>query len=91
MEAWGGQRANEALAALTDIGAEKTAAIYRRVLDAVGTPVPQDKGARLEMITDDAGKVLDECDAAFSAEADDLQALCKQYILAHRAQFSHGA
>lgn len=82
-----GEHANEALAALLAIGAEQVAALYRRVLSALGAPIPKGETARMEIFTDEADKVLSECDMAFYEEPDDLVELNYQYIMENKMQF----
>ena len=86
-----GNFANELVAAFTEIGAHRTAAICKKALDALGGTVPVNREEREKMldetITDEVTKIISECDDAFYDYEDDLNALNYAYIMKHKEFF----
>ena len=87
----GGQFANEIAEAFTKIGAHKTAAICKKAVAAFGQDLPVDweeRRAFLDCVPESVGSVLEECDDAFFASEEDLEALNASYIKDHIEQFT---
>lgn len=86
-----GQFASEIVQAFIKIGAEKTAEICRKAVEAFGQELPVDWEERrslLDQITDAAvAGVLDACDTAFYSYEENLEALNAAYIRKHIEHF----
>ena len=83
-----GDYAGEVVDAFTKIGALKTAAICQKALAVFGGTVPTDRDEREELLDRlDCEDVLGECDDAFYAYEDDLEALYYAYIMKYREFF----
>lgn len=86
-----GQFASEIVQAFINIGAEKTAEICRKAVEAFGQELPVDWEERrslLDQIADAAvADVLDACDTAFYSYEEDLEALNAAYIRKHIEHF----
>jgi len=87
-----GDFANETVAALREIGAEKMAKICERALALLGGAVPENRSARTKMldeaVTDEVDEALSRCDDAFCEYPDNLLELNYQYIVRNRNQFT---
>ena len=85
-----GDFANEIVSAFTKIGAVKTAEICKRAVSIYDGEVPADRDEREDVFVGDEelGAVLDECDDAFFAYEEDLNALYYQYVLKNREAFT---
>lgn len=87
----GGALADETVPAFKRIGAEKTAAICKKALDALGQALPADweeRRALLDKIVDDrVGELLEACDDAFYEYPDDLEALNVAYVRKNAEHF----
>lgn len=86
-----GALAGETVPAFKRIGAEKTAAICKKALKALGQALPTDweeRRALLDKIVDDrVGELLEACDDAFYEYPDDLEALNVAYVRKNAAHF----
>lgn len=86
-----GEFANELLSSLYTVGADKTAIIFQRALDAIGCKVPSNREQRIvllqELCTDEISAIFDECDNEFYEEPDDIETLCYQFILKNKSRF----
>ena len=86
-----GQFASEIVQAFIKIGAEKTAEICRKAVEAFGQELPVDWEERrslLDQIADAAvADVLDACDTAFYSYEENLEALNAAYIRKHIEHF----
>ena len=86
-----GALAGETVPAFKRIGAEKTAAICKKALDALGQALPADweeRRALLDKIVDDrVGELLEACDDAFYEYPDDLEALNVAYVKKNAEHF----
>lgn len=86
-----GALAGETVPAFKRIGAEKTAAICKKALDALGQALPTDweeRRALLDKIVDDrVGELLEACDDAFYEYPDDLEALNVAYVRKNASHF----
>ena len=86
-----GQFASEIVQAFINIGAEKTAEICRKAVEAFGQELPVDWEERrslLDQIADAAvADVLDACDTAFYSYEENLEALNAAYIRKHIEHF----
>ena len=86
-----GNFANELVAALRSIGADATADIYQKALDALGCELPSNRDAREEVLarvlTDDVSDILDECDSVFYQYPDNIEALSYQFIIKNKSYF----
>ncbi len=86
-----GNFANETEAALRRIGAEKTADIYKKALDALGGELPRDRKERWKALeereTEAVSNLLAECDGEFYKENDDLNALLYEFVMKNKEQF----
>lgn len=86
-----GNFANETEAALRRIGAEKTADIYKKALDALGGELPRDRKERWKALeereTEAVSALLAKCDGDFYKEDDDLNALLYDYVMKNKEQF----
>lgn len=87
-----GDFSNELVGAFTAIGANKTAAICQKAIDAFGRDIPVDRDARQEMLdeleSDELDEVLEKCDDAFFAYEDDLNELNYNFVMKNKEQFS---
>lgn len=87
-----GDFAGEMTEAFQVIGAEKTAAICRQALDAIGQPLPVNRAERIELLekieTDALTNALDACDNAFYEYQDDLTACNNAYVMKNKADFT---
>ena len=87
-----GDFAGEMAEAFRAIGAEKTAAICRQALDAIGQPLPVNRAERIELLekieTDALTNALDACDNAFYEYRDDLIACNDAYVMKNKADFT---
>lgn len=82
----------ETVQAFLAIGAEKTAAICQRALDAVGQPLPVNRAERIELLekieSGALAEALDSCDNAFYSCEEDLNALTDAYVMKNKADFT---
>ena len=87
-----GNLSNELVHAFTEIGAEATAAICKRALDAFGQELPPDQDERQQLLdeleSDEIDEILEECDNAFYNYEDDLNSLNHAYVLKNKACFA---
>ena len=87
-----GDFANDSVAALHEIGADKTAEICTRVLSEFGGAVPKNRDERETMLdnsfTDEVDEILSQCDSDFYECPDDLMELNYQFVLNNRTQFT---
>jgi len=88
----GGDVSHELVGAFTAIGADATAAICRKAIEAFGTDVPADRDERIEILDGPDGdricEALEECDEAFFAYEEDLNALSYNYVMKNKEQFT---
>lgn len=86
-----GDFSNELVGAFTAIGANTTAAICRKAIDAFGRDIPVDRDARQEMLDelerDGLDEILEECDDAFFAYEENLNELNYNFAMKNREQF----
>lgn len=86
-----GAYVSELLAALSAIGADRTAEIYRKALEHLPAKLPLNnaqRGAVLDkFITDEIAAVLASCDDQFYEYPDDLETLIYQFIMANKNSF----
>ena len=86
-----GQFASEIVQAFIKIGAEKTAEICRKAVEAFGQELPVDWEERRSLLDQIANAavadVLDACDTAFYSYEEDLEALNAAYIRKHIEHF----
>lgn len=87
-----GDFSNELVDAFTAIGANTTAAICQKAIDAFGCDIPVDRDEREEMLdeleSDEINKILDECDNAFYDYEDNLNELNYAFVMKNKEQFS---
>lgn len=87
-----GNFSNDLVQCFTEIGALKIAAICRMALDAFGTKLPENWEARQNLLdeleSDEINDILSECDDAFYAYPDDLNALSYAYVMHHKDAFN---
>lgn len=87
-----GDFANELVSAFTTIGALHTVPICEKALSAFGCEIPADRDAREDMLDetdcDAVDEILNECDEAFYAYEDDLDALNYAYVIKHSSSFT---
>ena len=87
-----GNYSNEVANSLREIGANKTAEIYDRVLHALGCSIPENRNERekiLDALPDSVWGMLNECDNEFYNSSEKLAELYYQFIIRNRAQFTH--
>lgn len=86
-----GDAAHQTHAALVEIGAPAAADLVREAIAAFpGAKVPADRGERekvLESLPESAREKWAELDGRFYEYPDDLTALMRRYVQAHRADF----
>jgi len=84
-----GDLANELVDAYLEIGATKTADICKRAVAIFGQAVPADRDERDDFISDNEefDEILGQCDDAFLAYEEDLNALTYAYVMQHRDSF----
>lgn len=86
-----GDFSNELVDAFTTIGANKTAAICQKAIDAFGRDIPVDRDERQEMLdeleSEEFEEALGECDDAFFAYEDDLNKLNYNFVMKNKEQF----
>lgn len=86
-----GDFANELLSSLYTVGADKTAIIFQRALDALGCKLPSNREQRIDLLeelrTDEISAIFDGCDNEFYEEPDDIETLCYQFILKNKSRF----
>ena len=86
-----GAFADETVPAFRRIGAEKTASICEKALEALGQALPtnwEERRALLDKIVDDrVGELLEACDEAFYEYPDDLEALNVAYMKKNAEHF----
>lgn len=86
-----GQFASEIVQAFINIGAEKTAEICRKAVEAFGQELPVDWEERRSLLDQIANAavadVLDACDTAFYSYEENLEALNAAYIRKHIEHF----
>lgn len=89
---FGGKFSNELVSAFTAIGAHKTAAICQKAINAFGRDIPVDWEERREMLdeleSDEIIEILEECDSAFFAYEEDLNALNYDFVMNNKEQFT---
>ena len=82
----------ETAAAFEKIGAEKTAALYRKAVSAFGEEMPNDRISRVKMLQklgmEKGYEILSPYDDGFYATEEDLNALNYAYIQSNRDAFS---
>ena len=87
-----GDFSNELVGAFTAIGANTTASICQKAIDAFGRDIPVDRDERQEMLdeleSDELDEILEECDDAFFAYEDDLNELNYNFVVKNKEQFS---
>lgn len=87
-----GAFSNELTAAFGEIGAQTTACICKKAIDALGQDIPVDREKREEMLdrieTDKIDEILDACDNAFYDYEDDLNTLNHAFCLKNRQFFN---
>ena len=87
-----GDFSNELVGAFTAIGANTTASICQKAIDAFGRDIPVDRDERQEMLdeleSDELDEILEECDDAFFAYEDDLNELNYNFVAKNKEQFS---
>lgn len=87
-----GDFSNELVGAFTAIGANTTAAICQKAIDAFGCDIPTDRDERQEMLdeleSDKLDEIFEECDNAFFAYEDDLNELNYNFVMKNKEQFS---
>ena len=87
-----GNFSNELVSAFTAIGANKTAAICQKAINAFGRDIPNDWEARNEMLdeleSDEIDEILEECDSVFFAYEEDLNALNYNFVMNNKEQFT---
>ena len=87
-----GDFSNELVNAFTAIGANKTAAICQKAINAFGRDIPVDRDEREEMLdeleSDELDAILNECDDAFFAYEEDLNKLNYNFVMKNKEQFS---
>ncbi len=87
-----GNFSNELVRAFTAIGADTTAAICQKAIDAFGCEIPADREERIEMLdeleSDDFDEILEECDSAFFDYQDDLNELNYNFVMKNKEQFT---
>lgn len=86
-----GNFANELLPSLRTIGANQTADIFSRALNALGCELPSDRERRIDLLselrTDEISTILDECDEQYYKYPDDIEVLCYQFIMKNKSRF----
>jgi len=86
----GGNFSHELVSAFTSIGANATAAICQKAIDAFGRDIPADRDERIELLdeltSDTFDATLEQCDEAFFAYEDDLNQLNYRFVMANREQ-----
>ena len=87
-----GDFSNELVSAFTAIGANKTAAICQKAIDAFGCDIPVNRDERIELLNelenDNIDKVFDECDDAFFSYEEDLNELNYNFVMKNKEQFT---
>lgn len=87
-----GDFSSELVGAFTTIGANTTAAICQKAIDAFDRDIPVDRDERQEMLDelegDELDEILAECDAAFFAYEDNLNELNYNFVMKNKEQFS---
>ena len=87
-----GDFSNELVGAFAAIGANTTASICQKAIDAFGRDIPVDRDERQEMLdeleSDELDEILEECDDAFFAYEDDLNELNYNFVVKNKEQFS---
>ena len=87
-----GDFSNELAGAFTAIGANTTAAICQKAINAFGRDIPVDRDERQEMLdeleSDELDEILEECDDAFFSYEDDLNELNYNFVMKNKEQFS---
>ena len=87
-----GDFTDELVGAFTAIGANTTAAICQKAINAFGRDIPADTEDRREMLdemeSDELNEILEECDDAFFAYEDDLNELNYNFAMKNKEQFS---
>jgi len=85
-----GDFANEIVSAFTKIGAVKTAEICKKAVSIYDGEVPADRDEREDVFVDDEEleAILEECDDAFFAYEEDLNALNYEYVMRNKMAFS---
>jgi len=82
--------ANETLNSLREIGANKTAEMYKKVLDAFGCELPKlmiERSIFLDQIEHEISGEIDKFNNEFYKYQDDLNELNYQYIMKNKEQF----
>lgn len=82
----------ELVSAFTAIGADTTADICRRAIEAFGCDIPADRNEREEMLdemeSDEIDEILEECDDAFYDYEDDLNTLNYNFVMKNKEYFT---
>ena len=87
-----GQFSGELVSAFTAIGANATAEICQKAIDAFGCDIPTDRDEREEMLdeieSDEFDEILEECDSAFYDYEDDLNELNYNFVMENKEHFN---
>lgn len=81
----------ECEAALREIGADKTADIYRKAVNCFGNPLPADRSKREDLLekfeNEEISDFLYRCDMEFYACPDDFERLLYRYTVKNKDSF----
>lgn len=87
-----GDFSNELVGAFTAIGANTTAGICQKAIDAFGRDIPVDRDERQEMLdeleSDELNEILEECDSAFYDYEDNLNELNYDFVMKNKESFT---
>ena len=88
-----GNFADEIVNVCEEIGADATAEICKKALDALGELPEVGTMEREEVLdelldSDEVNEILEECDEAFYEYEDDLEELCYEYVMDRQDHFS---
>ena len=87
----GGRFANEVVSAFTAIGADKTASICQKAINAFGCDIPSARDERIDLLEkmeeDGIDETFDECDDVFYEYEDDLTKLNYDFVIKNKEQF----
>ena len=87
-----GDFAFETADALCEIGADRTAEIYKTALASLGEVVPKNRAERETMLdsvtNDEVDEILGNCDTDFYKYIDNLGELCYHYIIKNKSHFT---
>ena len=84
-----GDLANEVVRAFLEIGAVKTAEICKKAISIFGAEVPTNRDERQDFLDEheELEEILGECDDAFFAYEEDLDALNYAYVINNKPSF----